>query len=273
MSLIFEALQRLERRRNGVIVAPRPDADELLQHIERRPVPQWEAAPEEPAVEVYLNEPVQPSRFAGFAEMSQAHPGPEIVSPAASSEETASEPQIEPKPTSDTTPAYSATAEKPSTPADALPSQAVASYTPPSQGYPRTDMQEIPYEPAPETRLAVAPVPSRQPASPPVAAPPPARPAADLKRIKDGLAVLKVQRRELRELGLERGASIKRVEDRLARVSHSSERNTLEQQGLLKDIRRIGRTIGVLAMTGLCLMTVSVAVTLALLLRIMKVLP
>lgn len=102
MSLIFEALQKLDRRRAGTDSHPKLEAADLSLRSEQKTTPRWETGPEESTGEVPLSEYSQPVRFLDtvlaepphfadpvFAEPSFASPvlsepalaGPALVDP------------------------------------------------------------------------------------------------------------------------------------------------------------------------------------------------
>jgi len=67
--------------------------------------------------------------------------------------------------------------------------------------------------------------------------------------------------------------SLKRVEDRLEMVREATDRNTLEQQELLTDLKSVGRKVNVIAVLALLLLAGSIAVNVLLFLHIRRVLP
>jgi len=103
------------------------------------------------------------------------------------------------------------------------------------------------------------------------AAPPP--PPVNLAPIEDGLANLQAQQRELRDQVLEQNSSLKRVEDQLEMVREATDRNTLEQQELMEDLKAVGHKWNVFALIALGLLAVSVIVNVVLYLHILMVLP
>jgi hypothetical protein len=95
----------------------------------------------------------------------------------------------------------------------------------------------------------------------------------DLAPIEDGLARLRSQQNSLRLQVTEQNTSLKRVEDQLEMVRESADRNTLEQQELLEDLRAFGKNVKIIAILALVLAAAGFFMTLALLLRMYKVLP
>lgn len=103
-------------------------------------------------------------------------------------------------------------------------------------------------------------------------APPPA-PPVDLAPLQDGLAALRTQQVELRDQLTEQNSSLKRVEDRLQMVREATDRNTLEQQELMEDLKGVGQKIRLFGSIALGLLAVSVIINVILYLHIIRVLP
>jgi uncharacterized protein YPO0396 len=103
----------------------------------------------------------------------------------------------------------------------------------------------------------------------------PAQPAprVDLQPIETGLAGLQEQHRDLRTQILEHNGSLKRVEDQLEMVREATDRNTLEQQELIEDLKAMGSRVNLFALTLLALLVLSVLLNLFLFLHIQRVLP
>jgi hypothetical protein len=89
----------------------------------------------------------------------------------------------------------------------------------------------------------------------------------------EGLTELQTQQRELRTQVLEQNSSLKRVEDHLEMVREATDRNTLEQQELLEDLKAVGNKVNLFAMIALGLLGLSVLLNIVLYLHIMRVLP
>jgi hypothetical protein len=109
-------------------------------------------------------------------------------------------------------------------------------------------------------------------------APPPHRPApppppVNLAPLEEGISSLQAQHHELRTQIVEQNTSLKRVEDQLEMVREATDRNTLEQQELLEDLKGIGNKVNIFAMVALLLLVVSVMVNVILYLHIKRVLP
>jgi hypothetical protein len=103
-------------------------------------------------------------------------------------------------------------------------------------------------------------------------APPPSA-KLDLVPIEDGLAELQTQHQNLRDQVMEQNNSLKRVEDQLEMVREATDRNTLEQQELLEDLKAFGNKVKIIAIIALALVAVGFFMTLALFLHIQRVLP
>jgi hypothetical protein len=104
------------------------------------------------------------------------------------------------------------------------------------------------------TTLANLLAPRPQPPAPPV----------NLAPLEGNLTELQTQHRKLREQILEQNTSLKKVEDRLEMVQEATDRNTLEQQELLEDLKSVRRKITVFAVVALLLLVVSVGVNVVL---------
>lgn len=88
---------------------------------------------------------------------------------------------------------------------------------------------------------------------------PPPPVVVDMEPVERGLAEVRNSNRELRNQVVEQGASLKRVEDQLERVREATDRNTLEQQELVEDLRSVGNRISTLAVVGIVLLVLSLA--------------
>ena len=102
---------------------------------------------------------------------------------------------------------------------------------------------------------------------------PPPPPPVDLEHIEDGLAELQAQHRDLYNQIVEQNSSLKRVEDQLEMVRDATDRNTLEQQELLEDLKTVGNKVHLFTLLFLCLLAVSIVLTVLLYLHIQRVLP
>jgi t-SNARE complex subunit (syntaxin) len=103
--------------------------------------------------------------------------------------------------------------------------------------------------------------------------PPPPPPPVNLEPLEDGLAELQTQHRDLRNQIVEQNHSLKRVEDQLEMVREATDRNTLEQQELLEDLRAVGNKVNTFALLAFVLLAVSIFLNVILYLHIRRVLP
>ena len=102
---------------------------------------------------------------------------------------------------------------------------------------------------------------------------PPPPPQVNLAPLQDSLSELQTQHRELRDQVVEQNSSLKRVEDQLEMVREATDRNTLEQQELMEDLKGVGSKVNVVAFIALGLLAISVIVNIVLYLHILRVLP
>jgi len=99
------------------------------------------------------------------------------------------------------------------------------------------------------------------------------QPKIDLVPLEHGLAALQTQHHSLREQVMEQNTSLKRVEDQLEMVREATDRNTLEQQELLEDLKHFSSRVKAVAFVGLGLLAVTIALNVILFLHIKRVLP
>ena len=114
----------------------------------------------------------------------------------------------------------------------------------------------------------VANVLAPQPHIPP---PPPPQPPVDLEPLEHGLAELKMQQRDLRVQILDQNSSLKRVEDQLENVREATDRNTLEQQELIEDLKAVGAKVNLFAVVAMVLLVSSILLNVVLYLHIRHV--
>lgn len=100
-----------------------------------------------------------------------------------------------------------------------------------------------------------------------------AAPAANLAPLEDGLTDLQTQHQELRSQLAEQNTSLKRVEDRLEMVRQATDRNTLEQQELLEDLKAFSNKAIVFAVAASVLLGISIVFNVILYLHLQRVLP
>jgi hypothetical protein len=82
----------------------------------------------------------------------------------------------------------------------------------------------------------------------------PPAPPVNLAPLETGLLEVQTQQRKLREQVIEQNTSLKKVEDRLEMVREATDRNTLEQQELLDDLKSVRRKMTVFAIFALLLL-------------------
>jgi hypothetical protein len=102
---------------------------------------------------------------------------------------------------------------------------------------------------------------------------PPPPPPVNLAPITECLAELQTRHSELRDQVVEQNASLKRVEDRLDMVRDATDRNTLEQQELMEDLKAVGRKVTFVAIIAIVLLAASLALNILLYLHVRRVLP
>jgi hypothetical protein len=98
-------------------------------------------------------------------------------------------------------------------------------------------------------------------------------PKVDLVPIENGLNELQTQHRELCDQVMEQNTSLKRVEDQLEMVREATDRNTLEQQELLEDLKSFGNKVKMVVIIALGLVAIGFILNLILFLHIQRVLP
>lgn len=101
----------------------------------------------------------------------------------------------------------------------------------------------------------------------------PPAPTVDLSPVQNQVAELHLQQLDLRTHVVEQHASLKRVEDQLEQVREATDRNTLEQQELIEDLKAVGNKVNLFAMLLFLLLTISVLLNLILFLHMKQVLP
>jgi hypothetical protein len=89
--------------------------------------------------------------------------------------------------------------------------------------------------------------------------PHPPAPQVNLEPLEDGLVELLAQQTDLRNQIVEQNSSLKRVQDQLEKVREATDRNTLEQQELLVDLKSVGIKVNVFAWIALALLVASIS--------------
>ena len=87
------------------------------------------------------------------------------------------------------------------------------------------------------------------------------------------MAELQTMHQDLHEQIVEQNNSLKRVEDHLELVREATDRNTLEQQELLEDLKTMSSKVNIVAAVAIGLLAVSLIVNMALYMHIQRVLP
>jgi vacuolar-type H+-ATPase subunit I/STV1 len=117
----------------------------------------------------------------------------------------------------------------------------------------------------------LAPVPQQY--HPP---PPPPQVKIDLEPVSQSLAELRQElqsgQRELRSQVMEQVTALKRVEDQLERVREATDRNTLEQQEMVEDLRSVGNRVSTLAIAGVVLLVISLGLNVYFLIQLQHIL-
>jgi len=102
--------------------------------------------------------------------------------------------------------------------------------------------------------------------------PPPPPVPVDFEPVERGLAEVRNSHRELRTQVQEQLTSLKRVEDQLERVREATDRNTLEQQELVEDLRTVGSRVSTFAIIGLVLLAASLGLNVYFLIQLQHIL-
>lgn len=95
----------------------------------------------------------------------------------------------------------------------------------------------------------------------------------DLTAVEDGLKRLQNGHRELHVQVAEQNTAIRRVEDQLEMVREATDRNTLEQQELMEDLKGIGKKVNVVTLVVVAMLLGSLLLNLILYLHLQRVLP
>jgi hypothetical protein len=105
-------------------------------------------------------------------------------------------------------------------------------------------------------------------------APRPQAPAkVDLAPLENQLTEIQLLHHDLRAKITEHNTSLKGVEDQLEMVKEATDRNTLEQQELMEDLRTMGSRVNLFAALLFALLIVSVILNLVLFMHIRQLLP
>ncbi len=101
----------------------------------------------------------------------------------------------------------------------------------------------------------------------------PPAPPVDLTPVHTQLTDLHTQHQELRTQIIEHTSSLKRVEDQLDMVREATDRNTLEQQELIEDLKAVGNKVNLFALLLFAMLIVSLILNVMLFLHIKQVFP
>jgi hypothetical protein len=95
----------------------------------------------------------------------------------------------------------------------------------------------------------------------------------DLTPVHNQLSEMQLQHNDLRTTVLEQTTGLKRVEDQLELVREATDRNTLEQQEFIEDLKAVSHKVSLIAVGLSILLILSVVVNLLLYMYIKRVLP
>lgn len=95
----------------------------------------------------------------------------------------------------------------------------------------------------------------------------------DLTPVHNQLTEIQLQHNDLRTTVLEQNTGLKRVEDQLELVREATDRNTLEQQEFIEDLKAVSHKVSLIAVGLSILLVLSVVVNLVLYMYIRRVLP
>lgn len=104
-------------------------------------------------------------------------------------------------------------------------------------------------------------------------APQPAPKPADLAPVEGGIAELKVQQQEIRSQIVAQDSTLKKMSDHLEQVREATDRNTLEQQDLIEELKTSGKRMNIVAFMAFALLAASIAMNVVLYLEIHRLLP
>ena len=258
MSLIFEALQTLESDRAGVDSSASLDAEEFLWCAEHKVASKWETASWEPNDE---------GRQPPAADEPRLHAVEFPLPVAAETRRALPTPAAIDQNTPPPSPGAALAGSFKESPLAAMPSavQRVVSALRAALPFVQRILPLLGGHIDTSDSNLLTPQHDRPSTSQPL-------PPIDLAPIEYRLTELKAQCREVRDKTVEQMVSFKRVEDQLGMVSEATDRNTLEQQELIGELKGVGKKINFMAMVALGLLAVTVVTNIVLCLRILKVL-
>lgn len=226
MSLLFEALQRVEGERAGFGSPPSPDAAELLQYVEG------------------TGSPHSPSRGPGDAIRISEAPAPSDNTVLAALGRARSNGEPSPKHLSGLRRSMSVL----------------------QTALPLVESLLLLFDAKKDP--AVSTLAASQPLAPPAD---PLPQSLALAPIEQGFDKLRIQTLDLRDQLVEHDASVKRIDDHLERVREATDRNTLEQQELIEDLKGLGGKVKLVSLLAIGLLAISVAINLALYLHFLQI--
>jgi hypothetical protein len=94
-----------------------------------------------------------------------------------------------------------------------------------------------------------------------------------LAPLQGGLAELKTQQRDLRGQVAEQNSALHRIADQLEQIREATDRNTLEQQELIDELKSAGKRMNIVALVAFALLAVSVALNVFLYFQLQRLLP
>jgi hypothetical protein len=100
----------------------------------------------------------------------------------------------------------------------------------------------------------------------------PAQPQVDLSPLRNQMSEMQLQQADLRNQVIEHNTSLKRMDDRLEMVREATDRNTLEQQELIEDLKAVGNKVNLFALLLFAMLIVSHLLNVALFLHVKQVL-
>jgi len=103
--------------------------------------------------------------------------------------------------------------------------------------------------------------------------PAPAAVKVNLAPLQESLTALQTQHHSLHEQVMEQNSALKRVEDRLEMVREATDRNTLEQQELLEDLKAFSSRVKFIAVIGIGLLGLGLVLELLMFFHLQRVLP
>jgi hypothetical protein len=102
---------------------------------------------------------------------------------------------------------------------------------------------------------------------------PPAPKPPDLTPIQGSLTELKSQQRELRSQVTEQSAVLQRIADQLEVIREATDRNTLEQQELVDELKSAGKRMNIVALVAFAMLAISLALNVVLYFQLQRLLP